>query len=311
MWDAIKGFAKKHPNLTSLVTFALFFLAIAYILKGQLSPANAFILAFIVSVSLAIHEYSHVIAMKRFGMDIRGVIFIPFLGAVALGGGKQIARHEECFMALAGPLAGYLSAVPVYFLYKVTEQPVYYLALFLILMINLFNMLPLSPMDGGRVIKSLFMSFKNRKAGFVLWVIIGLWVIWQLAKIGVNIVLSAFIAFIAWQEILHEWKFYKIRERIKSWITENYGAAASHEVIFNSLREEIFDEDSVYAESRAGEMIRAVCKSNIDVNVMLNIVKEGLYPPHLAPLSMRHRALFIFLYVVFIACPFIFLAAIR
>ncbi|MCG2694053.1 hypothetical protein L6259_02150 [Candidatus Parcubacteria bacterium] len=215
MWKWIKSVAIKYPKLTSLITFILFFLSIEYLLK------SGWQLALLVSLSLAAHEYSHVLAMKIHKIPVKGVIFIPFLGAVAIGGGDKLwTRWQECFIALAGPVMGYLTALPLWFIWKATENSLYIYAMALAIFVNLFNMLPMSPLDGGRVVKSLLMStpWKYRKIGFIIWGILVLGSLLLLAKLfsgnGYGIAIMIFLGWFGFQEIRFEWNYYRARKII-------------------------------------------------------------------------------------------------
>ena len=206
--EGLKLWAKKNPNLTSLITFILFFVAIGWLLSYQ------WLLAFIVCVSLAVHEYSHVMAMKMKGIPVKAVIFIPLLGAVAIGGGKRVwTKKEECFIAAAGPVMGYLSALPVWLLFVMTSNPIFAKAVLYIVVINLFNMLPLSPLDGGRIVKSILMStsLKNRMIGFVIWGVLAVGAVLVLFQIKVSLFILLVIIFFAYQEFAGEWEQYKLK----------------------------------------------------------------------------------------------------
>ena len=204
--EQIKEWAKKNPNLTSLIIFVLFFLSIAYIFNFGLQ------LALIFSISLAVHEYSHVLAMRILKIPVKAVLFIPLMGAVAIGGGgKMWTRREECLIALAGPIAGYLTALPIYFLWVTSGNPIFATGMLYIIIINLFNMLPLSPLDGGRVMKSVLMSIKRkyRIVGFVIWGIIAVVSILLLVQIKAYFI-GILIAFFAYQEFKGEWQLYQL-----------------------------------------------------------------------------------------------------
>jgi Zn-dependent protease len=118
-----------------------------------------------------VHEMGHVIAAKRKGIPTSPAIFIPFVGAlIAL---KQQPRDAatEAYLAYGGPLAGLISFLPAVVLYEVTEQPFWALVVFLGAAINLFNLLPVSPLDGGRIVSVL-----STKIWFVGLLILGVWV---------------------------------------------------------------------------------------------------------------------------------------
>jgi Zn-dependent protease len=99
-----------------------------------------------------IHEMGHLYAAKRKGLKTSPAIFIPFMGAAI--GLKELPKNakDEAYVAYAGPLFGLLSFLPAVGLYELTGEPFWGLVIFLGAMINLFNLFPVSPLDGGRIV---------------------------------------------------------------------------------------------------------------------------------------------------------------
>jgi len=98
-----------------------------------------------------VHEMGHFIAARKRGLDVGLPTFIPFVGAwVALKDMPHDAE-TEAFIGLGGPLLGTVGAIACYFLAHETGATwllaVSYSGFFL----NLFNLIPLSPFDGGRI----------------------------------------------------------------------------------------------------------------------------------------------------------------
>lgn len=99
-----------------------------------------------------VHEMGHLVAAKQKGIKTSPAIFIPFMGAAI--GMKEMPKNakDEAYIAYAGPLFGLLSFLPAVFLYETTAEPFWGLVIFLGAMINLFNLFPVSPLDGGRIV---------------------------------------------------------------------------------------------------------------------------------------------------------------
>jgi Zn-dependent protease len=99
-----------------------------------------------------IHEMGHLVAAKQKGIKTSPAIFVPFMGAVI--GMKEQPKDAatEAYLAYGGPLAGLISIIPAFILYYFTGHPFWALVVMLGALINLFNLFPVSPLDGGRIV---------------------------------------------------------------------------------------------------------------------------------------------------------------
>lgn len=114
--------------------------------------------AVVLILSLVIHEYGHVWAMRAVGIPTKGFYLIPFVGGAAVPERAFASRLEEHFVAIAGPAFGLTQAILLYGLFIVTGHPFFGAVAAWVAVLNLFNMIPISPLDGGRMIKSATMS---------------------------------------------------------------------------------------------------------------------------------------------------------
>jgi len=99
---------------------------------------------------LLVHEMGHVIQLRREGIEASAPLFIPFLGAVVAAkslGGNALA---EARVGLAGPVLGTLGTLALVPIWLSTDSDFWQALIFTGLFLNLFNLLPISPLDGGR-----------------------------------------------------------------------------------------------------------------------------------------------------------------
>jgi len=100
---------------------------------------------------ILIHELGHGYAMKRAGVEAGWPIFIPFFGAMIAMKGLPQDRNVEAEIAFGGPLAGTAAALVAAALGLATESRLFLALAYTGFFLNLFNLTPISPLDGGRV----------------------------------------------------------------------------------------------------------------------------------------------------------------
>jgi len=106
-----------------------------------------------------VHELGHVIELRRQGVPASAPLFIPFLGAMV--GMKQLPADvwREARVALAGPILGSVGAAACWGLGELLDSEFLVAMAFVGFFLNLFNLLPVVPLDGGRAIAALHPAF--------------------------------------------------------------------------------------------------------------------------------------------------------
>ena len=104
---------------------------------------------------LLVHELGHVLELRRQGVPASAPLFIPFMGAVV--GMKQMPHDawREAQVALAGPILGSLGAAAVWGIGLATGSDLLVALAFTGFFLNLFNLLPVVPLDGGRAMAAV------------------------------------------------------------------------------------------------------------------------------------------------------------
>jgi Zn-dependent protease len=111
---------------------------------------------------LVFHEYGHIKAMQYFGLKTKGIYLIPFVGGLALSDDKINTRWQDIVISIMGPFFGLILSIVCLVGYWLTDIEVLAgLAVFNALL-NVFNMLPVLPLDGGHVLKSIAFSINSR-----------------------------------------------------------------------------------------------------------------------------------------------------
>ena len=123
-------------------------------------------------VSIVLHELSHSLVARRFGMPIGGITLFVF-GGIAQMEDQPPGPRAEALMAVAGPVSSALIGAVLLWLHSVAAESIplpaagvlHYLGL-INLILAAFNMLPAFPLDGGRLLRAGLWAWKGdvRKA---------------------------------------------------------------------------------------------------------------------------------------------------
>ncbi|RYM06059.1 hypothetical protein EWH99_04185 [Sporolactobacillus sp. THM7-7] len=137
----------KFTKLSTLITL--------FLSLGAYAVAYGWQFAIALMYSLVFHESGHMLAAWQRGVKTSPIFFIPFIGA-AVGLEEEI-RHsrDESYVAYGGPLLGGMATAFALGLYLITDSDVWLLAVYLGAILNLFNLIPISPLDGGRIVTAL------------------------------------------------------------------------------------------------------------------------------------------------------------
>ncbi len=100
---------------------------------------------------LLMHEMGHYVAARQRGLDVGAPVFIPFVGAWIQLKDLPHDADTEAYVGLGGPFAGTLASLACYFAARDTGSDLLLALSYAGFFINLFNLIPLSPFDGGRI----------------------------------------------------------------------------------------------------------------------------------------------------------------
>jgi Zn-dependent protease len=141
----LKGLFVALPNLKLLTTAGTALVSVAaYSLFWGWEFAAGFV------VLLFVHEMGHVIALRREGIKASAPMFVPFMGAVIVAKSLGDNALAEARVGLAGPILGSLGAAAVAVVGELTGSSLLIALAYFGFFINLFNLLPVVPLDGGR-----------------------------------------------------------------------------------------------------------------------------------------------------------------
>lgn len=190
-------------SLISLLIYAVLF----YFLFDRNVAYIAAILLVII-----IHEMGHFLFMKLFNYSNVKIFFIPLMGAFTSGKKQEVSQWQLSLIILGGPLPGIIIGSLIVWLNKDLNNETLRLLSNSFLVINLLNCLPFFPLDGGRLIETLF--FKENNIIRLVFGIISVIALLFMFLVMFNPVLII-IPVIIGIELYNENKHQKIRDYLK------------------------------------------------------------------------------------------------
>jgi Zn-dependent protease len=156
--------------------------------------AIAFPLPFAVGlvIMIFIHEMGHVFAAKRKGLPVTAPVFIPFLGALITMKKHPRDAVTEAYIAFGGPLLGTIGALAAYGLGWYMDSPLLLSIASIGFFLNLINLLPIHPLDGGRI-----------STAVTRW----LWLVGLIGGLVLIVYMKSILFFIIWA--MFSWDLYK------------------------------------------------------------------------------------------------------
>lgn len=183
----------KGKGLLTLLKASKFTYPIISMLASIWAYALLFPFGFAVGlvVMILVHELGHVIAAKHRGLPVSAPLFIPFVGALITMKKHPRDAVTEAYVAMGGPVLGTIGALIAFVLGLIWQNNLFIIVANVGFFINLLNLLPIHPLDGGRI-----------STAVTRW----LWLVGLIGGLAVIIYLRSFLFMIIW--IMFAWELY-------------------------------------------------------------------------------------------------------
>ena len=132
-----------------------------------------FALGFVLSIY--VHEMGHVACLRRYGIAATAPMFVPGFGALVLLKQRPATVMQDARVGLAGPIWGLGAAIVAALAGALTASPLCFAIAHAGAWINLFNLIPVWQLDGGRGFRAL----TRRQRGIALATAVAMWVVTQ------------------------------------------------------------------------------------------------------------------------------------
>jgi Zn-dependent protease len=117
--------------------------------------------AILIMVSIGFHEYGHIVAMRWRGLRTMGFYFLPLTGGVSVSVDPYRSYKDWSIVAIMGPVFGLILAIAMALLYYGTGFSIFASAAAFMCMVNAFNLLPIYPLDGALLLRTVVSSLRK------------------------------------------------------------------------------------------------------------------------------------------------------
>lgn len=260
-----KPFLEKEEEKKGYIAVTVFSLLLFVLAFLLIMPDKKVFLSQLMIV-LIVHELGHFLFMKLFQYRNVRMLFIPLMGAFVHGQKDELKQSESLIVILAGPLPGIIFGFVTLFLFFDVSNDYFKELSFWALVINGINLIPILPLDGGRLVKIIWPG-KAELFQLIILLIASLGVLffsfwfeeYFLALVGVFMGLQL--------RTLH--RRYLIHKEVKE-----------HEVVYQSTYEALSDRSYHFLKKKVLEHTAALRKivnmdtGDLDVDMNLMIAEE-------------------------------------
>lgn len=283
--------AKPTNWISSVLSIFLFVLLFMIFFNGDVD-----MIILIVTV-LFIHEMGHFSLMKYFGYRDVNMFFIPLMGAMVSGEKEDVTQSQRTWVLLAGPVPGIVIGIILLYWGMEADHTKMKWAGLIFMSLNVFNLFPVEPLDGGRLLDTLFIGKNDflRYFFLILSILLLLWVAYKLESY-----LMIFIAAIVFMRLRLLYLANTLRKKLQTEKGFNLDKAYS----------ELSDEE--YWKLRAEYIRNSPFKKHLDAeryeplvneDVLIGGVKNLLSYPMKQDMNTLYKLGVLFLWIASIAYP--------
>ena len=154
--------SSRYVWLRSLASLG-FFIIIGYFFFRRFTGDSSSAIAMVIVLTgvVMFHELGHFVAMKVYKYQELGMFFIPLLGAYVSGKKQVVSQKQSAIILLAGPVPGIFLGLVFHFLSAQLDIRFLENVAWILIFLNVLNLLPVYPLDGGQLLHRLFLDDYN------------------------------------------------------------------------------------------------------------------------------------------------------
>lgn len=285
--------AKEKSVAQEILSLALFIISFYFLLGRKIETT------LIIVTVVFIHELGHFIIMKLYKYQNTKIFFVPLMGGLATGDKSEVSQKQELWVLFMGPIPGIIIGVILFYIgfddgnLFLKKTGLFFLS------VNLFNLLPIYPLDGGKIIQGIFFSSSNTITKVFVWIsIISLTLIAYFLEEYFLLIIPFFL--LIQQKVRSDINKIKIEAE-----AQKINLQVSFENLSNSDYWLIRDLIANYATAFKKIITIGYYEVSDKEQRVINYIKGILKKPVLQDLNNKQRAIFFISWLVFLIGPII------
>ncbi|HIP37046.1 MAG TPA: hypothetical protein EYG85_09350 [Crocinitomix sp.] len=165
MFDDLENYYPSKPKLPQvgfkeMLQKNLMFIVIFFFLLAFYFSENIMLIMSMVA-AIIFHEFGHFVGMKVFKFNDKKIMYLPFLTFLLKQKTETVSQKQYLITILLGVIPGLLIGTILFYTYLQTQNQLLLTMSTLFIVINIFSVLPLDPLDGGKLVETVFFPNNN------------------------------------------------------------------------------------------------------------------------------------------------------
>jgi hypothetical protein len=243
--------------------------------------------------------------MKFFKYEDLSIFFIPMVGAVAGGSKEKISQKEKAIVLLAGPVPGIIIGLTLFFIGETMNSELLFRLSYAFVILNLLNLLPIYPLDGGQLLKTLFLGSREIISTIFIVASIAVTIWFAISKEDWFLLIIPYFLII---RMIQQIQLRKIRKNLDyQHINYNKNFSELSDEEYWKIRDEVAVNNTLLG--------RVISPGNYTVsekeNSIINYIKSVLKTRPVKDLGVPGRIIFLLIWIASFAIPILYMSQIR
>jgi stage IV sporulation protein FB len=278
-----------------------FFLVIGYFFFQRYTGDSYSAIAMVIVLTgvVVFHELGHFVAMKVYKYRELGMFFIPLLGAYVSGKKQEVSQKQSAIILLAGPIPGIFLGIIFHFLSIHFELDFLRTVAGILIYLNVLNLLPVYPLDGGQLLHRLFLDEYNilGKIFVILSVALMSWV-----AISSEYLFLLLFPFMMISKMIGDFQHEKVEKKIEA---EGIDLMKSYEQItadeYWRIRNAVIKHYPQFKDVNSSPPYEISSKEDQIIITIQGLLQRSL----IQDLSLTGKFLILVIWIVFFVAPFL------